>query len=171
MSATPIATTSTATPNRPPGPRGLPWIGTSFMASRDSTKKLSRWSRQYGDIVYYRFLDFHFYLLFHPQHIEQVLLGKTGNFMKGMTSRANPELFGNGLLTSDGDFWLRQRRLSTPAFHRESLARYAEITVEEAEKLTEAWKDGEARNIHNDMMNVTLRIVLRSLFGTHLEEH
>jgi len=88
-----------------------------------------------------------------------------------MTARSNPELFGNGLLTSDGDFWRRQRRLSNPAFHRESIARYAEITVEEATNLSESWKTGETRNIHNDMMNVTLRIVLRSLFGTHLAEH
>jgi cytochrome P450 len=141
------------------------------MASRDSTRTLERWARDYGDIVFYRFFDFPVYVLFHPQHVEQVLLGKTGNFVKGMTSRANPELFGNGLLTSDGDFWRRQRRLTNPAFHRESLARYAQITVEEAAKLTGWWKHGELRNIHNDMMNVTLRIVLRSLFDTHLEEH
>src|SRR6266446_9048811 len=93
MSATP----TTVDPRRPPGPRGIPLVGTSFMASRDSTQTLTRWARDYGDIVYYRFFDFHFYALFHPQHIEQVLLGKTGNFVKGITSRANPELFGNGL--------------------------------------------------------------------------
>jgi cytochrome P450 len=140
------------------------------MASRDSTQKLLRWARAYGDIVYYRFFDFHFYVLFHPKHIEQVLVGKTSNFVKGITSRANPELFGNGLLTSDGDFWRRQRRLSNPAFHRESLVRYAEITVEEAARLMDGWRNGEKRNIHNDMMNVTLRIVLRSLFGSELGE-
>jgi cytochrome P450 len=156
--------------SRPPGPRGLPVVGTSFMASRDSTQTLLRWARAYGDIVYYRFFDFHFYILFHPQHVEQVLLGKTCNFVKGITSRANPELFGNGLLTSDGDFWRRQRRLSNPAFHRESLVRYAEITVEEATRLMDAWRNREKRNIHNDMMNVTLRIVLRSLFGSELGE-
>jgi len=170
--ASPIAATATTSlPVRPPGPKGLPWIGTSFMASRDSTRLLERWQHQYGDIVFYRFMNFPIYVLFHPQHVEQVLLGKTGHFVKGMTSRSNPELFGNGLLTSDGEFWRRQRRLTNPAFHRESLARYAEITVEEAVKLTQSWKLGEPRNIHNDMMNVTLRIVLRSLFGAHLEEN
>ena len=161
---------TTPPPTRPPGPRGLPIVGTSFMASRDSTRKLERWARAYGDIVYYRFLDFHAYVLFHPQHIEQVLLGKTGDFAKGMTSRANPELFGNGLLTSEGEFWRRQRRLSNPAFHRQSLARYAEITTEEATRMLAPWKTGETRNIHVDMMNVTLRIVLRSLFGTELDK-
>jgi len=145
-------------------------VGTSFMASRDSTQTLTRWARDYGDIVYYHFFDFQFYVLFHPQHIEQVLLGKTGNFVKGITSRANPELFGNGLLTSDGEFWRRQRRLSNPAFHRESIMRYSEITTEEAARLLEGWQNRETRNIHNDMMNVTLRIVLRSLFGSDLGE-
>ena len=171
MSATATTPAPNVAPNRPPGPRGLPWVGTSFMASRDSTQKLTRWARVYGDIVYYHFFDFHIYMLFHPQHVEQVLVGKTGNFVKGMTSRSNPELFGNGLLTSDGEFWKRQRRLSNPAFHRESLARYADITIEEAAKLTGSWKPGQTRNIHNDMMDVTLRIVLRSLFGTQLGAH
>ncbi|HLZ90123.1 MAG TPA: cytochrome P450 [Candidatus Acidoferrum sp.] len=157
-------------PTRPPGPRGLPVVGTSFMASRDSTRTLLRWARDYGDIVYYHFFDFQVYVLFHPQHVEQVLLGKTGNFVKGMTSRANPELFGNGLLTSDGDFWRRRRKLSNPAFHRESLLRYSEITIEEASRMLARWKNGETRNVHNDMMNVTLRIVLRSLFGSELGE-
>src|SRR5216684_3779069 len=164
------AAETTPTPRRPPGPRGLPVVGTSFMASRDSTQTLTRWAREYGDIVCYRFFEFHFYALFHPQHVEQVLLGKTGNFVKGITSRANPELFGNGLLTSDGDFWRRQRRLSNPAFHRESIVRYAEITTEEAARLLQGWKSGETRNVHNDMMNITLRIVLRSLFGSGLGE-
>jgi cytochrome P450 len=164
------ATATTLARSRPPGPRGLPFVGTSFMASRDSTQTLLRWAREYGDIVYYRFFDFQFYVLFHPQHVERVLLGKTGNFVKGITSRANPELFGNGLLTSDGDFWRRQRKLSNPAFHRESLARYADITVEEAARLMDGWRNGETRNTHNDMMNVTLRIVLRSLFGSELGE-
>jgi len=164
------AAAAPVTPRRPPGPRGLPIVGTSFMASRDSTRTLTRWARDYGDIVYYRFFDFRFYVLFHPQHVEQVLLGKTGNFVKGITSRSNPELFGNGLLTSDGDFWRRQRKLSNPAFHRESLVRYADITTEEATRLLQGWKNGDSRNIHNDMMNVTLRIVLRSLFGSDLGE-
>ena len=157
--------------SRPPGPRGLPVVGTSFMASSDSTRTLTRWAREYGDVVYYHFFDFQFYVLFHPRHVERVLLGKTGNFVKGITSRANPELFGNGLLTSDGDFWRRQRRLSNPAFHRQSLARYAEITGEEAARLIDGWRNEEKRNIHLDMMNVTLRIVLRSLFGSELGEN
>jgi cytochrome P450 len=153
-----------------PGPRGLPYVGTSFMASWDPMGRLAKWARKYGDVVYYHFFDFHVYVLFHPRDVEKVLLGKTEVFSKGMTSLANPELFGNGLLTSDGEFWRRQRRLSNPAFHRESILRYAEITTEESARLLDRWKSGETRNIHNDMMHVTLRTVLRSLFGGELGE-
>ena len=148
----------------------MPWFGNSFMASRRPEEKLARWFRDYGDIVFYRFLKTPVYVLYHPQHVEQVLLGKADNFRKGMTSRSNPELFGNGLLTSDGAFWRRQRKLSNPAFHRESIVRYSEFTIAEASRMLDSWRAGEARNIHNDMMNVTLRIVLRSLFGSELGE-
>ena len=64
-----------AASSKPPGPRGLPFFGTSFMASRDPTQTLTRWAQKYGDIVFYRFLKFGIYVLFHPQHVEQILTG------------------------------------------------------------------------------------------------
>ena len=155
---------------KPPGPRGLPFIGTSYMARRDPMATLTLWAQRFGDIVHYHFLGLQVYLLFNPQHIEQVLVGKAGNLGKGLVARMNSELFGNGLLTSDGDFWRRQRRLSSPAFHRESIVRYAEITVEEVVRMLAGWRHGDTHDIHNDMMNVTLLVVLRSLFGGELGE-
>ena len=155
---------------RPPGPRNLPFIGNTFIARREPLSILTGWARKYGDIIHYRFINTPIYILVHPEDIERVLLARSKNFLKGMTARANPELFGNGLLTSDGEFWRRQRRLANPAFHRESITRYAEITIEEGQRLAEQWQSGETRDVHQDMMNVTLRIVLRSLFGVQLEE-
>ena len=155
---------------KPPGPRNLPFVGNTFLTRSNPLGTLERWAREYGDVSYYRFFDAPVYILAHPQDIEQVLLGKSRNFLKGMTSRANPELFGNGLLTSDGEFWRRQRRLANPAFHRESINRYAEITIEEGQRLLARWQAGEVRDVHRDMMNATLRIVLRSLFGVELGE-
>jgi cytochrome P450 len=139
------------------------------MARWDPLAAVTQWAHDYGDIVYYRFFGLPIYLLVHPRDIEQVLLTKAGCMSKGLVSRSAPELFGNGLLTSDGDFWRRQRRLSNPAFHREKIAQYSEITTEEAIRLTRRWKTGDIRNIQ-EMMNVTLRIVLRSLFGSTLPE-
>jgi cytochrome P450 len=140
------------------------------MARRDALGTLTRWGREYGDVIYYKFFGFPIYILARPEDIERVLLGNPADFVKNMTSRANPELFGNGLLTSDGEFWRRQRRLANPAFHRENILRYAAITLEEAALMMEKWQAGETRDIHRDMMNVTLRIALRSLFGMELGE-
>jgi cytochrome P450 len=154
---------------KPPGPREWPFLGNSFMVHRDPLATLTRWARDYGDIVYYRFFGLPVYFLVHPRDIEQVLLTRSQSLSKGLVSRSAPELFGKGLLTSDGGFWQRQRRLSNPAFHREKIARYSEITTEETARLIASWQTGETRNIHQDMMNVTLRIVLRSFFGTGLD--
>lgn len=143
-------------------------MGTSFMASPNPMATLQRWAGEYGDVVYYEFFGLRVYLLIHPRNIEEVLLTRQGGFTKGMISRFNPELFGNGLLTSDGDFWRRQRQLSNPAFHRESIVRYSRIAIEEADILMSSWRAGQPRNIHEDMMHVTLRIVSRALFGSDL---
>ncbi len=72
--------------------------------------------------------------------------------------KANMRLFGEGLLTSEGDFWLRQRRLAQPAFHRARVAAYGTTMVEYAERAMRGWKSGEVRDIHEDMMEITLQI-------------
>jgi cytochrome P450 len=154
----------------PPGPRRFPFVGNTFMVRRDALATLARWGREYGDVIHYHFFRYPVYILAHPRDIEQVLLSRASDFLKGMTTRGNPELFGNGLLTSDGEFWRRQRRLANPAFHRENILRYAEITLEEAARLLDTWQPGATPDVHQDMMNVTLRIVLRSLFGAELGE-
>jgi len=153
---------------KPPGPRAIPFFGNTFMARRDPLRTLTEWGRKYGDVIHYRFFGFPMYILVQPQDIERVLLGNPADFVKGMTSRANPELFGNGLLTSDGEFWRRQRRLANPAFHRENILRYAAITLEEAVRMMEKWQVGDIRDVHRDMMKVTLSVALRSLFGMEL---
>jgi len=160
-----------STASRPPGPTNLPLIGNTFIARSQPLAVLTRWAQRYGDIIHYQFFGNPIYILSHPQDVEQVLLAKSSSFIKGMTARANPEIFGNGLLTSDGEFWRRQRRLANPAFHRESILRYAEITLEEAAGLLNRWQPGQIRDVHQDMMDVTLRVVLRSLFGTELGSH
>jgi cytochrome P450 len=77
--------------------------------------------------------------------------------------------FGEGLLTNEGDSWLRQRRLSAPAFHRERIASYAQIMVEYTQQMLVAWRQGEVRDVHQDMMRLTLQIVVRCLFGVETE--
>jgi cytochrome P450 len=107
------------------------------------------------------------YLINHPDLIERVLVTNNRNFIKdkGMRIRSLRRLFGNGLLTSEGEFWIRQRRLAQPAFHRERIAGYGEVMVESTERMINNWRPGETRDIHQDMMHLTLEIVVKTLFG------
>ena len=77
---------------------------------------------------------------------------------------------GNGLLNSEGDFWLRQRRLEQPAFHRARVYAYGETMVAYTGRLLETWRDGEARDVHKDMMRVTLEIVTKTLFDVDIAD-
>jgi cytochrome P450 len=78
--------------------------------------------------------------------------------------------FGNGLLTSEGEHWKRQRRLSQPSFHRERIASYAGVMTNYAEQMLSDWQDGAVVDIHQEMMRLTLRIVVRALFNVEVEE-
>src|SRR5690242_2722773 len=115
---------------RPEGPRGRWLIGVTPLTSGDRLKAMTDWAREYGDIYHCRFLGYHVYFLNRPEYIEQVLVKHQRKFMKGRALQANRELFGNGLLTSEGDFWQRQRKLSQPAFHRARIQSYARTMVE-----------------------------------------
>ncbi|PYT87263.1 MAG: cytochrome P450, partial [Acidobacteria bacterium] len=85
-------------------------------------------------------------------------------YVKGRVLRANRHVFGDGLLTSEGDFWLRQRRLAQPAFHRARIASYAETMVQYAQRMLETWRGGEERDVHREIMRLTLKIVVKTLF-------
>src|SRR5262249_33907269 len=97
------------------------------------------------------------------------LVNQARKLAKGRILKANKRLFGNGLLTSEGDFWLRQRRLAQPAFHRGRIASYAETMVKFAERLLAEWRDGETRDIHAEMMRLTPQIVAKTLFDAEVD--
>jgi cytochrome P450 len=152
---------------RPPGPKGQAIMGVMREFNRDSLSFIERCAREYGDIVWMRFLYVPAIFLFHPDDIEYVLATNPRNFIKSMSLRSNffQRLVGNGLLTSQGEEWKRQRRLSSPAFHRERVASYASIMTDYTKRLISKWQPGKQRDIHRDMMRLTLEIVVRCLFS------
>src|SRR5271169_2393644 len=154
----------------PPGPsNGLKRWSLGPLNMGDPLKYFSGLMREYGDFVSLRVLNFRILLLNHPDHIEDVLVNHPKKFIKGRVLLANKRVFGRGLLTSDGDFWLRQRRLTQPAFHRARIAGYASTMVEFTERLLHEWQDGEERDIHAEMMRLTLQIVGKTLFDADVE--
>ena len=157
-------------PPRPPGPKPHFLIGNIPLASRDPLAVFSCWAKEYGDLFYYRAGWIHVYFLNHPALIESVLVRNYQNFTKDHVVRNSRWLFGDGLLTSEGDYWRRQRRLSQPALHRQRIASYASLMTSYAEQMLSSWEDGEVIDIHQEMMNLTLRIVVRALFNVEAEE-
>jgi cytochrome P450 len=129
----------------------------------------TRVARDYGDVAGLRVLNFKTIFINHPDLIEEVLVTNARKYSKGRVLRANRHVFGEGLLTSEGEFWLRQRRLAQPAFHRARIASYAATMVEYAQRMLEGWRDGEVRDAHQEMMRLTLQIVGKTLFDADVE--
>jgi cytochrome P450 len=155
---------------RPPGPKPRFPIGNMPLASPDPLAVFSAWAREYGDIFYYRAAWIRVYFLNHPDLIEAVLVRNYQNFLKDRVVRKSRWFFGDGLLTNEGESWLRQRRLAQPAFHRERIASYAKIMTDHAGEMLSTWRDGETRDVHQEMMRLTLRIVVRALFNVEAEQ-
>jgi cytochrome P450 len=153
----------------PPGPPSESWAGSYKIYSADPLGYLPGLAREHGDIVTLRYYTFRVYFISHPDYIEEVLVAQNRKFIKGRILRANRRLFGNGLLTSEGDFWLRQRRLAQPAFHRARIATYAETMVRFAQRLVGEWKNGDEHDIHAEMMRLTLQIVAKTLFDADVD--
>jgi len=104
----------------------------------------------------------------HPDLAREVLTGHPRSLRKGLGLQRTRFVLGNGLLTSEGEFHLRQRRLAQPAFHRERIARYAEEMVARTEAAAASWTDGQVLDLARAMHHLTLDIVGRTLFGVDL---
>ncbi len=161
----PLKNTKGSRTRLPPGPKGHPILGVMPEFNRDSLSFIMR-CREYGDVVRARFLYVPAYFIYHPADIEEILSTNARNFRKSMSLRSNffHRLVGNGLVTSEGDFWRRQRRLAQPAFHRQRISSYGEVMVDYAKRTIDKWRPGEIRDIHPDMMRLTLEIVVKTLF-------
>jgi len=135
--------------------------------NRDTLGFITR-LRDYGDVVRSRFLYVHAYFLYNPADIETLLTTNAKSYRKAQSLRSPffHRLVGNGLVTSEGDFWRRQRRLAQPAFHRQRISSYGDIMVEYAQRAIAKWQDGEQRDIAKDMTRLTLEIVVKTLFNS-----
>lgn len=153
---------------RAPGPSGLPVVGSLLSYHRDPLGFVSRVAREHGDVALVRIAGLPFYLLSNPRDIDAVFVTQNRDFRKGSLGPERRLLFGRGLATNEGESWRRQRRLAQPAFHRDRLAAYGEVVAACAEQAIATWRDGEPRNLHHDMMRLTLQVVARTLFGAEL---
>ena len=138
--------------------------------SRDWLGFYNRCAEEYGDVACVRLAHISVYLVAHPRDIETVLVTNAGNFTKSADYRALARVLGRGLLTSEGEFWKRQRSLIQPAFHRENILNYATVMTGAAARMLDSWKNEVELNIHDALMRVTLEIVARCLFGAEVTD-
>lgn len=147
----------------PPGPKGHWLLGSLREFRRDTLAFYRQVTAEYGGIVSYRLGPHRIVLVSDPDLIEQVLVTDNKHYRKHYILRLLTPVLGNGLVTSEGDFWLRQRRLIQPAFNRQRVESYAGIILSHAERLLAGWRDGQTRDIHADMMQLALGIVSKAL--------
>jgi cytochrome P450 len=126
-------------------------------------------ARDFGDIAHYKLGPLHVYQLNHPNLIRDVLVDKADKFHKPrLVKRGLRPTAGDGLLTSDGALWKRQRKLIQPAFQHDRLPAYASVMVAQAQSMMDSYREGEVRDITADMGVLTLGIVVKCLFGADL---
>jgi cytochrome P450 len=155
----------------PPGPKGLPVLGSALSLRRDVLGMLTRVAREYGDIAHIPLLLQSRILVSSPEWIEDLIVRQPQKFDKGPGLKdASRRLLGQGLLTSEGELWRRQRRLAQPAFHRQRIGEYTQVMVEQAAAHTRDWREGETRDMAEEMMALTLMIAVKTLFGIEFTE-
>lgn len=161
-----------------PGPKGLPVIGSAIAMKRDLLGFMHRGMLEYGDVVKsiigpppIRVTAFG---VFHPDGVQHVLASNADNYSKADEVYGEVrKLLGNGLLTSEGEVWKRQKRMVQPLFTHKSVAGYVPMIADEARSLVERWSPSEQRgesvDLHSEMTRVTLRVVGQAVFGSDVD--
>jgi cytochrome P450 len=137
---------------------------------RDPLGLLERLAAEQGDVARMRMGLSRVVVLSHPALVEEVLVTQNQHFRKNPATRRLGSLIGRGLLSSDGEEWKRQRRVTQPAFHRARIAALSDVMVKYTARLLDGWRVGEVRDVQQEMMELTLQIACKSLFGAEVAE-
>lgn len=151
-------------------PSGSRLMGDLGAYNADPLGFMAHTAREYGEVVPLRFGPMRAVLLTNPSAIEAVLIGQHRSFRKAAGVRRLSTLLGNGLLLSEGDFWLKQRRMMQPAFHRAAVTRYGEVMNRRTQAMLHGWQAGATIDAADELRALTLRIAVETLFGTQIDE-
>lgn len=154
----------------PPGPPGR-LLGPLLQARRDPIAFLQRMHAEHGDLASFTFLGAGGRIFFatHPDLVHEVLVTQHKAFKKGKGLEDAKRLLGEGLLTSEGEFHRRQRRMMQPLFDHRHIARYAQVMVEHAARTRDRWREGQRVDMAAEMSRLTLAVVGRTLFDADVE--
>jgi cytochrome P450 len=156
---------------RPPEPD----IQFDIGSTEDSLERMRELFARYGDIyrVYAPGRKSYTYVINHPDDVKRVLVANHKNYTKGIGLDRVKILLGNGIMTSEGDVWRRQRYMMQPLFHRRVITKFARVIDVANDGCIARWEAqaarGESVNVTDDMSELTLDIVLRAVFGQDLD--
>jgi cytochrome P450 len=158
----------------PPIVRGLPLLGCLLEVQHDPLPFIAKLHHLYGDVVHVKLGPKSVYLVTHPDDVQHVLQENNRNYKKGAHYEVLKPMFGNGLMLSEGDFWLRQRRLIQPAFLRKRLSGFATTMTDITEQMLERWdrvtERGGSFDVSRELVSLTLSIVCTTMFGTDISK-
>lgn len=154
----------------PEGPKGGFLSGCADEFKNHPLEFMEKLQAEHGNICTFNFGPFPLVFLNEPDLIHEVLVSKSNIFTKDVGLRNNREFFGQGLLSSEGELWKRQRKLAAPTFSPKSIEGYGQVMVDHGQKLIDQWQDGQTYNIQHEMMILTLGIAMKTLFDADLDE-
>ena len=156
----------------PPGlRRNLPfYLFSRFFRANNPILLFEHLQATYGNIVHYRLLHNHIVFLNEPEYIREVLINQAQHFIKERTQRRMKILLGEGLITSEGETHMRQRRIAAPAFHRQRIQAYGSMMVDRAATMRDEWQPGAEIDAASEMMRLALQVVARTIFDTDVTE-
>ena len=152
----------------PPGlQRNLPlYLFRRFFRPGNPILLFEHLAKTFGPISHYKLGGSNIVFLNDPELIREILVTQASSFIKERTQNRMKILLGEGLITSEGEFHMRQRRIAAPAFHRQRIQAYAEMMVERGAAMRASWHPGQTFDMSAAMMELTLEIVARTLFAT-----
>jgi len=175
--AAPPAPSAPSAPSAPPEAPEAPEAESRFNIgdAEDSLERMRELNARFGDIyrVYSPGRRRYAYVINHPDDVKRVLVSNQANYSKGFGLDRVKMLVGNGLVTSEGEFWRAQRYQMQPMFHRRVITRFATVIAAANERLLARWErltaTGERINVTDEMSELTLEVILRAVFGTDLD--
>ena len=169
-----MATTPSTVQRMIPGPRGLPFLGVMPEMIGDMLGLFMNTAREYGGIAQFKLLNKSYLLVTDPEYVKYILQDNYKNYIRGRSVETGRVLLGNGLPLIDGDFWLRERRLLQPAFHRERLGKLVDTVTNVLRVFVQDWAGKAERNqildLDDEMMRLTLTAIIKSMFHAQIED-
>ena len=162
-------TKSSSSIGYPPGPHSM--LPNKLLREfiHNPIKMLMDIAYTYGDITHFKFGRQHVYLINNPHYVEDVLIRNHKNFIKSRGLQVSRRLLGEGLVTSEGEYHERQRKIIQPTFHPSLIKKYGELITVYAENMFQRWQDGIILDIHKEMIHVTAAIISKAVLGSDIK--